>query len=184
MELGGAVLDANVLFPVVLRDTLLRAADAGYFRPYWNAHILAELSRNLIADAHFSEGSAARLIAALRRNFPHAEIAGYEYLVDSLTNHPRDRHALAAANHAGAPVIVTANLLHFPREALRPHGIVAQSPDTFLMDLLSPGPRRLVRIIREQSADMRRPPMTVDEAVDRLEKHAPRFGRELRRHIE
>lgn len=178
------MLDANVLFPVVLRDTLLRAADAGYFLPYWSAHILAELSRNLIADAHVSEERATRLVATLRRNFPHAETADYEHLVERLTNHPGDRHVLAAAIHTGVPVIVTANLRHFPQEALRPYRIVAQSPDTFLMDQLTPRPRRFVRIMHEQAADMRRPPMTVDEVLDRLERHAPLFVRELRSLIE
>jgi predicted nucleic acid-binding protein len=36
------VLDANVLFPFWLRDTLLRAADAGYYQLYWSGEILAK----------------------------------------------------------------------------------------------------------------------------------------------
>jgi hypothetical protein len=40
------VLDANVLFPFSLRDTLLRAAAAGYFQVYWSTEILDETSRN------------------------------------------------------------------------------------------------------------------------------------------
>ncbi len=30
------VLDANVLYPFTLRDTLLRAAAAGFFQAYWS----------------------------------------------------------------------------------------------------------------------------------------------------
>ena len=36
------ILDANVLFPFTLRDTLLRAAAEGYFQLYWSAEILDE----------------------------------------------------------------------------------------------------------------------------------------------
>ena len=37
------VLDANVLFPFSLRDTLLRAAAEGFFQLYWSDEILDEL---------------------------------------------------------------------------------------------------------------------------------------------
>jgi hypothetical protein len=44
---AGAVLDANVLLMAGPRDTLLRAAEDGLFRPYWSAEILDESERNL-----------------------------------------------------------------------------------------------------------------------------------------
>lgn len=43
-----AVLDANVLFPFTLRDTLLRAAAVRMFQAYWSEEILAEATRNLV----------------------------------------------------------------------------------------------------------------------------------------
>lgn len=39
------VLDANVLFPFTLRDTLLRVAAKGYFQVYWSEQILDETTR-------------------------------------------------------------------------------------------------------------------------------------------
>lgn len=42
------MLDANVLFPFTLRDTLLRAAAADVFQVCWSATILDEMSRNLV----------------------------------------------------------------------------------------------------------------------------------------
>ena len=36
------VLDANVLYPFSLRDTLLRAASEGLFQLYWSDQILEE----------------------------------------------------------------------------------------------------------------------------------------------
>jgi len=37
-----AVLDANVLYPFTLRDTLLRAAAAGLFQAQWSDKILLD----------------------------------------------------------------------------------------------------------------------------------------------
>jgi hypothetical protein len=45
----GAAFDANVLFPFTLRDTLLRAAEAGVYQLYWSEAILEEVRRNLVA---------------------------------------------------------------------------------------------------------------------------------------
>ena len=37
-----AVLDACVLVPIALADTLLRVAEKGLYRPLWSERILAE----------------------------------------------------------------------------------------------------------------------------------------------
>jgi hypothetical protein len=38
------VVDANVLFPLTLRDTVLRAAAAGFYQLRWSAEILDEMA--------------------------------------------------------------------------------------------------------------------------------------------
>lgn len=40
-----AVLDACVLYPASLRDTLLRVAEAGIYQPRWTERILDEVRR-------------------------------------------------------------------------------------------------------------------------------------------
>ncbi len=42
------VLDSCVLFPALLRDTLLRAAEVGLYRVHWSQQILDDTTRNLI----------------------------------------------------------------------------------------------------------------------------------------
>jgi hypothetical protein len=42
-------LDANVLFPPTLRDTVLRAAAVGNYQLRWSVEILDEMERNLVA---------------------------------------------------------------------------------------------------------------------------------------
>lgn len=41
------VLDASVLYPLPLRDTLLRVAETELYDPLWSARILDEVMRNL-----------------------------------------------------------------------------------------------------------------------------------------
>ena len=85
-----------------LCDTLLRLAEASAYRPLWSADVFAELRRNLIGRGLLPD----RGLGQMSRSFPDALVTGYESLVDGMTNHPKDRHVLAAAVRANAEVIV------------------------------------------------------------------------------
>ncbi|HKT15078.1 MAG TPA: PIN domain-containing protein, partial [Allosphingosinicella sp.] len=69
-----AVLDANVLFPMILRDTLLRVAAAGCFRAHWSDRILDEMVRNLTQQHRITPEQAERLVAQMAKAFPEAEV--------------------------------------------------------------------------------------------------------------
>jgi predicted nucleic acid-binding protein len=171
-----AVLDASVLFPAALRDTLLRAAHEGLYRPHWSDAILVEVYRNLIETGRTSQRQAQSLIATMQEAFPDATVTGFEPLVDRMTNHPKDRHVLAAAVAAGAQVIVTSNVRDFPERALGPFKVEAHSPDTFLVALFDAAPEQMVRILTEQAADLHAPPMTIEEVLDQIAVPAPGFA--------
>lgn len=171
-----AVLDACVLFPMTLRDTLLRAADASLYRPYWTDDILEEVRRNLVEERHVTAEQAERLIAQMKRYFPESLVTHHTVLIPTMTNHPKDRHVLATAVVAGARIIVTDNLRDFPRAALDPLGIEAQSADAFLTDLFALDGERMARIVEEQALDRHRPPKTALEVLAILAKHAPTFA--------
>ena len=47
------LIDANVLFPTVLREIVLGLAETGYFEPLWSERILEEWRR---AAARIGEG--------------------------------------------------------------------------------------------------------------------------------
>lgn len=70
------VVDANVLFPLTLRDTILRAAAAGYFQLRWSAEILDEMQRNLVSTGTMAADKAASLRATMEKYFPEAEVTG------------------------------------------------------------------------------------------------------------
>lgn len=97
------LLDACVLYPIRLRDTLLNVAEAGFFRVLWSDEILAETSRNIVEDVPgLTSDQLKKTFDAMRRAFPDAAVRGYEHLVDSMPNHPKDRYVLAAAVVGGA----------------------------------------------------------------------------------
>lgn len=163
-----AVIDTCALFPYSLRDTLLRAAEAELYCLRWSEDILEELRRNLQEERDLTE----HLITHMRAAFPEAMVTGYEQLVGSMTNHPDDRHVLAAAVCAGAQVIVTHNLKDFPAEALAPYQIEAQTPDEFLEYLYDLALETLAQIVIQQNADMTRKPEPLSRTLERLAKSA------------
>jgi hypothetical protein len=89
---------------MTLRDTLLRAAEAGLYRPYWSQEILDGATRNLVMTGRMTEEQAIRLQTQIQRAFPQALIEVPDTLIESMTNDPADRHVLAAAVFAGATI--------------------------------------------------------------------------------
>jgi predicted nucleic acid-binding protein len=174
------VLDANVLFPFTLRDTLLRAAAAGFYQVRWSSQILDEMTRNLVAKGTMPEASARRLRAVMEREFPEGEVKGYEHLIAAMENDEKDRHVAAAAVKAGAQVISTSNLKDF---AQLPDGVEAQSPDEFLCNLFDLDPADFVQLLRDQAADLVNPPMTLEELLQRLARPVPDLVAAVREHI-
>ena len=67
-----AVLDACVLVPIALADTLLRVAEKGLYRPLWSGRILAEAQA---ATEEIHKGGHHRVVPAADRFF--AELACY-----------------------------------------------------------------------------------------------------------
>ena len=181
-----ALLDANVLVPVSLADTVLRAAEKGLFLPRWSPTILDEVQRTL---SHVrSDVPASRIaarLAAMDSCFPEASVHHYERLLPYIsTPDDADRHVVAAARLGHADVIVTRNLRDFPPASLQPWNLEAVDPDCFLQDMLDLFPDAVVEAVREQARDTRRPPRGVADILMSLERAGvPRFADELRRHV-
>ena len=172
-----ALLDANALWSAAFRDTVLRAAKRDMFRPLWTEQILDELARNLKAKRpDLDPARLDRTIALMRSQFPEALVTGYEALIPAMTNHPGDRHVLAAAVRANASVIVTWNVKDFSEAARAPYDIDLQTPDTFLSHLWHLAPDHIVSVLKEQAAPLTKPPMTPLQVLDTLAKTLPDFA--------
>lgn len=173
------VLDANVLIPLTVCDTLLRAAHEGLIQIHWTEFILEETRRNLVKALSLSEEKAARRVAAMKAAFPEAMVTGHEGLIPCMTNHVKDRHVLAAAIHVGAQTLVTSNLHDFQKQHL-PARLQAQAPDIFLQHLLSQAPETVLELLRAQAEGLRNPPVSLGKLLDGLARSVPDFVAEVR----
>ena len=177
-----AVYDASVLYPAPLRDLLLRLARTGLFRAKWTDAILDECFEAIRRQRpDLAPDRLARTRALMVQAVPDCLVDGYQPLIDELElPDPDDRHVLAAAIQAGAEIIVTLNLRDFPDAVLEQYGIEAQSPDEFVLDLLSLSPAVVAAVVEEQAADLKNPPMSAEQLLDTLERSLPAATRELR----
>jgi predicted nucleic acid-binding protein len=162
------VLDTCVLYPAYLRDTLLRLAAAELYRPLWSTAILDELVTNLRGKA--GDDRAQRVRTNMSTSFPDAHVAGYDALIPSMTNDPKDRHVLAAAVRSTASAIVTFNLGDFPPEAVDPYDIEVLHPDAFLLNQLDLAPGAALQVLRRQVAGYREPTMDLFALAGALER--------------
>ncbi len=171
-----AILDASVLVPAALRDTLLRAAESYLYRPLWSDQILAETEQALRNVVGVHPIGAKRIVDTIREVFPEALVSGYQNIEHAMTVDEGDRHVAAAAVVGGAQVIVTLNLRHFPQTALDPYNIEVLSPDEFLEGLFDLDGHRMVEIILEQSQALQNPIHTPLEVCNALSIFVPRFA--------
>lgn len=164
------VYDANVLFPAPLRDLLIRIAASGLVRARWTETILDECFRSILARRPtLSPDSLLRTRALMGYAVRDALVTGYEGSIDGLSlPDASDRHVLAAAIQAEASLIVTFNLQDFPSSALEPHGIQAQHPDDFLLDLADRNPTGVRDAIAAQARALRSPPVSLLDLLDIL----------------
>jgi len=160
-----------------LRDTLLWASSADLYRVHFSQEILDGATRNLIQNKKMTPEKAARFQAAVLKSFPEALVKVADNLVAAMTNHPNDRHVVAAAIASQAEIIVTFNLKDFQIEALAPWNVTAQHPDEFLTDLCDlHGIEPLAQIIQQQVEDLKRPPVTMLELLEKLHQQTPNFA--------
>ncbi len=174
------VLDACVLVPVSLADTLLRIAECDVYRPVWSDRILAEVRRAILTvHPDLDAGRVDARLHAMNAAFEDACVRGWQPLMDGLTlPDPDDRHVVAAALRARAEAIVTQNVADFPLDVLGPLGLHVLTPDDFLLDTLDLAPTVVRRVLTEQASDARRPPLALADVLSSLERAGvPRFAR-------
>ena len=167
------LLDACVLIPMPLSDSLLRMAEAPrLYLPKWSDAIMQEVTRNLIGKFKVEPAKAQRREDEIRRHFPEAWVEGFEPLIEAMTNDPKDRHVLAAAVRSHSALIVTYNRRDFPKSSLDQFDIEVQGPSTFLRGLYDLDPGLTVHKLHEQAKAIG---ITLERLLLRLSKNVPGF---------
>lgn len=174
-----AFLDANVLYPAILRDFLMQFAVHGLYKPLWSAEVLDEVRRNLMIEKVEYAETFDRHSNAMNSLFPDAIVGHYEAaiipigtLVDS-----KDEHVLKAALTARAGAIVTANTKDFPSDLFDSFEIELVHPDQFLLDLFELAPEVATKACLDLIDDYKNPPRTAVEIADFLRRSGcPEFA--------
>ncbi|TJZ83705.1 RSP_2648 family PIN domain-containing protein [Paracoccus hibiscisoli] len=143
-----AVLDANVLFPTILREILTDLAQPGLYDALWSDRILEEWHRAAARIGPDAASVAGAEIALLRLRFPQAvQPDDGQRAIDLDFPDPADRHVVEAALAGGASLIITANLRDFPQRMMAGLGLRATHPDAFLLDLHRIDPQAVLRAL-------------------------------------
>lgn len=166
-----ALLDANVLYPQLIRDTLLSLAVERLYHARWSATIHDEWTRNLLKDRPELATKLAAVVERMNASVPDCLVTNYEKLADSIElPDPDDRHVVAAAIVGHADAIVTFNTKDFPAAALQPYGIEVQHPDEFLMNQLQLQEIPALIAIKKMRARWTNPARSAQDVITAFEK--------------
>ena len=132
-----ALLDANVLYPALIRDVLLSFAHADLYSAKWSLDIKREWTLALIENKPNKRELILAAADIMDEAIPDCMVIGYEHLIEGLQLPDKnDRHVLAAAITGRADVIVSLNTKDFPKALLSPFQIDIQTPDEFILNQL------------------------------------------------
>ncbi len=178
---GPALLDANVLFPQLLRDVLISLAASRAFEARWTLQIHAEWTRNVLKyRPDISPATLDNVCALMNDNVPNCLVTGFEPLIESLILPDEgDRHVLAAAIHSQSKFLVTLNLKDFPAPILASYGVEAIAPDPFLLLILQDEPEKSLNALAKQRRRFKKPPLTPTEFLASLQPALPHFASAL-----
>ncbi|MEX0340466.1 MAG: RSP_2648 family PIN domain-containing protein [Arenibacterium sp.] len=141
------VIDACVLYPTVMREMVLGAADQGLFDPIWSERILEEWARAARKLGPDGEAQAQGDIALLRAHWPGSEKPRDKALENRLwLPDDNDVHVLALAVSTSADAIMTLNKKDFPKSVLMEEGLDRVEPDGFLYQLWQNNPEPIENV--------------------------------------
>ena len=165
-----AVLDTNVIYPVIIRDLLFWFAYYEMYTPKWSNHIFDEWKEVMRRKGVSLEESDKRVQKA-NIAFPDALVEHYENLIEHLClPDEKDRHVLAAAIKTNAHVIVSNNLKHFPEKILESYGMKIKTADDFLTDIIDLNAETAIEAFKEMVLYKTNPDLDEYEVLDRLRK--------------
>ncbi len=133
--------------------------------PRWTEMIWDETVRTWVEKFRWKPEIAKSRRDAAIDCFPEAMVTDFEALIPECPNDLKDRHVLAAARRSDAETIVTFNLKHFPKDALKPWGIEASHPGDYLRILYDHEPGVVTNVLHQMADRARR---SLPEMLGRL----------------
>lgn len=165
-----AVLDTNVIYPVISRDLLLWFAHYDLYTPKWSKNIFDEWKEVMMRKG-IAEEEAIKRVGKANVAFPDALVQNYESLIKHLAlPDKKDCHVLAAAIKTNANLIVTNNIKDFPEGYLQSFGLKAKTADDFLTDLIDLNPQQAVAAFKEMVLNKKNPPLDEYEVLNQLRR--------------
>ena len=150
----------------------MHMALTGLFRAKWTNQIHDEWITSLLEDrTDLTLTQLTRTRQLMDVHVLDALVEGYEHRIDALAlPDPDDRHVLAATIESKSSLIVTWNIVDFPEGALAPHGIVAVTPDDFVLDQIDLSVELLIQAVCRHKESLKNPALTWPEYYANLER--------------
>lgn len=165
-----AVLDTNVIYPVIIRDLLLWLAHYDLYTPKWSRHIVDEW-QSVMERKGVAHEEVEKRVQRVNLAFPDALVQNYIGLVDGLDlPDEKDRHVLAAAIKINADVIVTNNIKDFPAAYLETFGLTAKTADDFLTDIIDLNQDEAIAAFKEMVLNKKNPELDEFQVLEQLRK--------------
>lgn len=175
-----AVLDADVLVPIVACDFLLTAFDHGLYEPIVSTTALAEIEEALIEDfPHLDPAAIRHRLAAMQMVLEDHLVDGEGEIVPADIN-PKDRHVVGAAVVASAQVIVTNDRRLRAEVEASELEQAALDLDTFAIGLWHSSSVDVRNVIDTMVAKRQRRPVSTDELIEALHRYMPSLATALR----
>jgi hypothetical protein len=165
-----AVFDACILYPFHLRNILIQAATDHLVAARWTDEIDDEWMRNLASARAVPMAKLQRLRQFMNETLPAAMVTEYEGHVAAVNlPDPDDRHVVAAGIAAGATLILTWNLRHFPAKELQKFGLDRQTPDDFLSCLYDEVPEVVIGSLAKSRRNLTRTNVSASDFIKILD---------------
>lgn len=165
-----ALLDTNVIYPVISRDILFWFAHYDLYTPKWSKHIFDEW-KVVMTRKGLTDEIALKRIEKANLAFPDTLVQNYDGLINQvILPDEKDRHVLAAAIKTNANVIVTNNTKDFPEDYLASFGIEIKRTDDFLTDIIDLNPDQAVTAFKEMVLNKKNPPLDEYAVLNQLRK--------------
>lgn len=166
-----AVLDTNVIYPVIIRDLLFWFAYYELYTPKWSKHFFDE-RQSVMQRKGVESTEAYTRVNKANEAFPDALVQNYEGLIKNLElPDEKDCHVLAAAIKTNADIIVTNNVKDFPSDYLDSFGLKAKTADDFLTDIIDLNGEQAIAAFKEMVLYKRNPDLDEFEVLELLRKN-------------